>query len=677
MSFSRLFTPYHLAFTTLKNRVVMGSMHTNLEELPDGFTRLAAFYGERAQGGVGLIITGGISPNPEGILAPNRSVLDCQTGVAQHKLITDAVKQHGTKICMQILHAGRYGYQPQQVAPSAIQAPISPYTPKELTATEIEKQINDFAQCAKLAKQAGYDGVEIMGSEGYLINQFIVKATNKRIDEWGGCYENRIRFAIEIVKQVRQAVGPEFLLVFRLSLLDLVADGSTFAEVLQLAHALDDAGVDMLNSGIGWHESRVPTIVTSVPRALFTSLSQRLKVAVSVPVITSNRINTPEVAEQLLADEHADFISMARPFLADSQFVAKAHNNQSAQINTCIACNQACLDNIFVNLPASCIVNPRACNETLMPTVKATQSKQIAIIGGGAAGMACAIYAAERGHKVSLFEQSNQLGGQLLLAANIPGKEEFKETLRYFKNRLSSLNVKVCMNTQADTATLAKYDHCVVATGVKGFKPDIVGIDDPKVVGYQAVLDGSVPIKGNVAIVGSGGIGFDVASFITGTQSGHSVQQSAQDFSNQWGIDLTVNSPGGVINKQPKVDSADTAPKVYLLQRKLRKHGADLGKTTGWIHREHLKHQGVKMLAAVNYTKIDQQGLHISVRKRERILAVDHVVICSGQESVLPCNHQQLDELSIPVSYIGGALKAEKLDLQRAIGEAFHLAQRL
>ncbi|MBE0457554.1 NADPH-dependent 2,4-dienoyl-CoA reductase [Pseudoalteromonas sp. KG3] len=677
MLYRRLFTPFQLGSTTLKNRVVMGSMHTNLEELPQGFERLAAFYGERAKGQVGLIITGGISPNPEGILAPNRSVLDSQSGVAQHQLITEAVKQHGTKICMQILHAGRYGYQPQQVAPSAIQAPISPYTPKELTTTEIEKQITDFVNCAKLAKQAGYDGVEIMGSEGYLINQFIVKATNKRTDEWGGSYQNRIRFAIEIVKRVREALGAEFILIFRLSLVDLVTDGSTFDEVLELAHALEGAGVDMLNSGIGWHESRIPTIVTSVPRALFSSLSQRLKAAVSVPVITSNRINTPEVAEQLLQDEHADFISMARPFLADSQFVAKAKVNNSEQINTCIACNQACLDNIFVNLPASCIVNPRACNETLMPIIKAVLSKQIAIVGGGAAGMACAIYAAERGHQVSLFESSSELGGQLILAANVPGKEEFKETLRYFKSRLMSLNIEVKMNVQTDVATLSQYDHCVIATGVKGYTPSIVGVNHPCVVGYQAVLDGTASIDGRVAIIGAGGIGFDVASYITGAKLQKNTQPADLVFSKQWGIDLTVTSPGGVISKQMKKSAVDELPQVYLLQRKLRKHGADLGKTTGWIHREHLKHQGVKMLAALSYEKIDEQGLHISVRNRERLLAVDHIIICSGQESVLPPYHKLLDELTIPVSYIGGALTAEKLDLQRAIGEAFNLAQRL
>lgn len=669
MLYRRLFTPFQLGSTTLKNRVVMGSMHTNLEELPQGFERLAAFYGERAKGQVGLIITGGISPNPEGILAPNRSVLDSTAAVEQHQLITQAVKQHGTKICMQILHAGRYGYQPQQVAPSAIQAAISPYTPAELSEQQIEKQIKDFVICAQLAKQAGYDGVEIMGSEGYLINQFIVKATNQRNDRWGGCYENRIRFALEIVKRVRAALGHEFILVFRLSLLDLVTDGSTFAEVLQLAHALENAGVDMLNSGIGWHESRIPTIATSVPRAFFSSLSQRLKAAVSVPVIASNRINTPEVAEQLLADEHADFISMARPFLADSQFVAKAMAEQSEQINTCIACNQACLDNIFVNLPATCIVNPRACNETLMPTTTAVCVKRIAIVGGGAAGMACAIYAAERGHIVTLFERSAQLGGQLLLAANIPGKAEFKETVRYFKNRLATLGVTVKLQNSGDITTLTQFDHCVIATGVKGRIPDITGIEQANVVSYQQVLTSEVKLGHDVAIIGSGGIGFDVATFITSK-----ALTNNEEFAQQWGIDLSVTYAGGVKTKVIKPKAVNN---VYLLQRKLRKHGADLGKTTGWIHREHLKHQGVKMLAAVNYDKIDHQGLHVSVRSRQRLLEVDHIVNCSGQESVLPEYNQQLSELSIPVSYIGGALTAEKLDLQRAIGEAFTLAQSL
>lgn len=677
MSFSRLFTPFNLGSTALKNRVVMGSMHTNLEELPQGFERLAAFYGERAQGQVGLIITGGISPNAEGILAPNRSVLDSQHGVEQHKLITGEVKKHGAKICMQILHAGRYGFHREQVAPSAIQAPISPYTPKELTAEQIEKQITDFVNCARLAKQAGYDGVEIMGSEGYLINQFIVKATNKRSDEWGGCYENRIRFAIEIVKQVRLALGVDFILIFRLSLLDLVADGSTFDEVLQLAHGLEKAGVDMLNSGIGWHESRIPTIATSVPRALFSSLSQRLKAAVSVPVITSNRINTPEIAEQLLQDKHADFISMARPFLADSQFAAKAQSNSSEQINTCIACNQACLDNIFVNLPASCIVNPRACNETLMPKLSANSVKNIAIIGGGAAGMACAIYAAERGHSVTLFEKSGQLGGQLLLAANVPGKEEFKETLRYFNRRLVSLDVCIKLQTNANIDVLTQFDHCIIATGVKGITPDIKGAERANVVGYQQVLNGDVSIDGAVAIIGAGGIGFDVATFITGDKAPQNQQEkrnSVNDtFTDQWGIDLTASVPGGVKAKAVKAVTNE----VYLLQRKLRKHGADLGKTTGWIHREHLKHQAVKMLSAVNYQKIDEQGLHIKVRDRPKLLDVNYIVICSGQQSVMPDYHQQLTELPIPVSYIGGALNAEKLNLQRAIGEAFTLAQNL
>ncbi|WP_166109529.1 NADPH-dependent 2,4-dienoyl-CoA reductase [Pseudoalteromonas sp. Z9A5] len=674
MLYSHLFTPYQLGSTTLNNRVVMGSMHTNLEELPQGFERLAAFYGERASAGVGLIITGGISPNQEGILAPNRSVLDSIDGVEQHKLITKAVKKHDTKICMQILHAGRYGYHSKQVAPSAIQASISPYTPAELTHQQIEKQIDDFVQCAKLAKEAGYDGVEIMGSEGYLINQFIVKATNHRDDQWGGCYKNRIRFAVNIVKQVRATLGSDFIVIFRLSLLDLVADGSTFDEVLQLARELEHAGVDMLNSGIGWHESRIPTIATSVPRAFFSSLSQRLKAAVTVPVITSNRINTPEVAEQLLIDKHADFISMARPFLADSQFVAKAKAGNSDQINTCIGCNQACLDNIFINLPATCIVNPQACNETLMPVTKANKVKQVAIVGGGAAGMACAIYAAERGHRVTLFESALELGGQLLLAANVPGKEEFKETLRYFKSRLKNLNVTICLNISVNLAALTRFEHCVIATGVRGLTPEIKGVELPNVISYETVLSAKVKLGEKVAIIGAGGIGFDVAAYIVAMKNRClNMAPSNARFSEQWGIDLSVGNAGGIKEKPAK---STISNEVYLLQRKLRKHGADLGKTTGWIHREHLKQQGVKMLAAVNYQKIDEQGLHLSIRNRERILNVDHVVICSGQQSVLPEYHQQLNGL-MPVSYIGGALNAEKLDLQRAIGDAFSVAQGL
>ncbi|MEI8626243.1 NADPH-dependent 2,4-dienoyl-CoA reductase [Pseudoalteromonas sp. B137] len=674
MLYSHLFTPYQLGSTTLNNRVVMGSMHTNLEELPQGFERLAAFYGERASAGVGLIITGGISPNQEGILAPNRSVLDSMDGVEQHTLITKAVKKHDTKICMQILHAGRYGYHSKQVAPSAIQASISPYTPAELTHQQIEKQIDDFVQCAKLAKKAGYDGVEIMGSEGYLINQFIVKATNHRDDQWGGSYKNRIRFAVSIVKQVRAALGRDFIVIFRLSLLDLVEDGSTSDEVLQLAHELERAGVDMLNSGIGWHESRIPTIATSVPRAFFSSLSQRLKAAVTVPVITSNRINTPEVAEQLLIDKHADFISMARPFLADSQFVAKAKAGNSDQINTCIGCNQACLDNIFINLPATCIVNPQACNETLMPVTKANKVKQVAIVGGGAAGMACAIYAAERGHRVTLFESALELGGQLLLAANVLGKEEFKETLRYFKSRLKNLNVIVNLNISVNIAALTRFDHCVIATGVTGLTPEIKGVELPNVISYETVLSAKVKLGEKVAIIGAGGIGFDVAAYIVAMKNRClDIESSNLRFSEQWGIDLSVGNAGGIKGKPVK---STVSSEVYLLQRKLRKHGADLGKTTGWIHREHLKQQGVKMLAAVNYQKIDGEGLHLNIRNRERVLNVDHVVICSGQQSVLPEYHHQLSSL-MPVSYIGGALNAEKLDLQRAIGDAFSVAQSL
>ncbi|MBQ4833490.1 NADPH-dependent 2,4-dienoyl-CoA reductase [Pseudoalteromonas sp. MMG010] len=671
MPYSQLLSPYTLGKFTLKNRVVMGSMHTNLEELPEGFERLAAFYGERAKGQVGLIITGGISPNQAGILAPNRSVLNSVEGIVEHQLITKEVKSHGTKICMQILHAGRYAFHPKQVAPSAIQAPISPYCPIALSDEQVHQQISDFVNCAKLAQKAGYDGVEIMGSEGYLINQFIVKATNHRDDQWGGSYENRIRFAVEIVKQTRLALGNDFLIIFRLSLLDLINEGSTFDEVILLANALENAGVDVFNSGIGWHESRIPTIASGVPRAAFSSLSQRLKRHVCVPVITSNRINTPEVAEILLQQGHGDFISMARPFLADSQFVAKAMAQQSELINTCIACNQACLDNIFVNLPASCIVNPRACNETLMPFLPASKRKHIAVIGGGAAGMAFAIYASERGHSVTLFEKRAQLGGQLLLAANVPGKEEFKETLRYFKAKLKILNVQVKCNTHVNIDHVTMFEHCVIATGVKGAVPTIEGILHSSVVPYHKVLSGGVKLGTKVAIIGAGGIGFDVASYIIDKAK---TAPNSDEFAAQWGVDLTVNLPGGVAKKPDKVVNETC---VYLLQRKLRKHGADLGKTTGWIHREHLKQQGVKMLAAINYEKIDDKGLHISVRNRERLLEVDNIILCAGQQPVRPDFITQLKAKNIPLSYIGGALEANKLDLQRAIGEAFTLAQTL
>ena len=666
MHYPHLFSPLNLGFLTLKNRVVMGSMHTNLEETEDGFTKVAQFYAERARGGVSLIITGGISPNKEGVLAPNRSMMVNDDDVVNHQKITKQVHQEGGLICMQILHAGRYGYTPDQVAPSALQAPISPYTPKALSNDEIDKQINDFVQCALLAQRAGYDGVEIMGSEGYLINQFIVTATNIRTDEWGGSFENRCRFALEIVKRIRQAVTPKFLLVFRLSLIDLIKDGSNAQEIIALAKKLELAGVNIINTGIGWHESRVPTIATSVPRAAFSQLSRQLKSHVNVPVITSNRINTPQVAETLLSQGDADLVSMARPFLADSQFVNKAQQGNSHLINTCIGCNQACLDNIFVNKTATCIVNPRACNETTFDDSKALTRKSIAVIGGGIAGLAFAKYAAKKGHKITIYEAQKEIGGQMSLAAKIPGKQEFYETIRYFKHRLAQLNVEINVNTIPNAKVLSGYDEIVMATGVTPRVPDIKGIEHTSVVSYLDVLKGNVELGNRVAIIGAGGIGFDIATLLLSSKSDH------KEFLTRWGIDLTVNHRGGLLAK--KVDSAKPEREITLLQRRLRKPGADLGKTTGWIHRQELKDNKVKMSVGVEYIKIDDDGLHIEVRKKSRVLAVDHIIYCSGQVENVELENQLI---GMKVHRIGGAKLASGLNIQRAVSDAVALANSI
>lgn len=675
MPYPDLLKPLNLGFSQLKNRVVMGSMHTNLEETDNGFEKVAAFYAERAAGGVGLIITGGIAPNIEGRLAPNRAVMATEQDVCDHQLITGAVHRQDGKICMQILHAGRYGYTPAQVAPSAIQAPISPYTPKALTEDQVLKQISDFARSAKLAQQAGYDGVEIMGSEGYLINQFIVKATNTRDDRWGGSFENRMRFPLEVVKATRALVGVEFIIIFRLSLIDLIVDGSDADEVIRLAVELEAQGVNIINTGIGWHESRVPTIATCVPRGAFTHLSHNIKQHISIPVVTSNRINTPQLANELIASGAADLVSMARPFLADSQFVSKASQNKAETINTCIGCNQACLDHIFVNKIATCILNPRACHETELILKPADTVKNLAVVGAGAAGMAFAAYASERGHRVTLFEAAEQLGGQLNLASMIPGKQEFLETLRYFKQRLSDLGVITKLNTLATPEKLTAFDEVVVATGIVPRVPDIAGIESDKVVSYLDVLSNKVAVGSKVAIIGAGGIGFDTALFLADNQPFYDKKQhralgGQTEFVNRWGIDLSLKSRGGLV--PPRHDVAKR--EIYLLQRRLRKPGADLGKTTAWIHRQHLKDKEVKMLIGVSYERIDQQGLHISVRGKHRILEVDHVVICGGQLEHNTLASQITDR---PCHLIGGAKRAAGLDVQRAIKEAIELAQTI
>jgi|TARA_B110000091_G_scaffold41352_1_gene44804 2,4-dienoyl-CoA reductase (NADPH2) len=672
MAFPKLLAPLNLGFTTLKNRTLMGSMHTNLEETPNGFERLAAFYEERVEGGVGLIVTGGIGPNPEGAVAKGAALMVSEHDVVQHKIITHAVHNKGGKICMQILHAGRYAYNPDLVSPSAIQAPINPFKPKALTKNQIKEQIQDFINCAKLAQQAGYDGVEVMGSEGYLINQFIVKRTNQREDEWGGCYENRIRFPLEIIKGIREVVGEKFIIIYRLSMLDLVEDGSSQEEVIQLAKAVEAVGATLINTGIGWHEARIPTIATSVPRALFSNLSKQIKAVVSVPVITSNRINTPEVAEQILADDCADIVSMARPFLADPEFVNKAKANQSDDINTCIACNQACLDHTFDNKISSCLVNPRAANETLLNFLSVTTKKNLAVVGAGPAGLAFATYAAQRGHDVTLFDKNDTIGGQFNLARQVPGKEEFDETLRYFSKQLSRHHVTLTLGKIATAEQLSGFDEIILATGILPRKPDIEGIEHPKVVSYIDVLNKTVTIGNKVALIGAGGIGFDVAEYLS--HQGEPLTLNKASYAKEWGIDLSNNKRGG-LGEQSIVPSPRD---IYLLQRKPTKVGKNLGKTTGWIHRSSLRNKKVHMLANVEYQRIDDQGLHIAVNSKKQLLAVDHIVLCAGQLPNKQLLHQ-LEEYGFnkPVHIIGGADLASELDAKRAINQAAWLAAEI
>jgi 2,4-dienoyl-CoA reductase (NADPH2) len=668
--YPHLLAPLDLGFTTLKNRVLMGSMHVGLEEAPGGYERMAAFYAERAKGGVGLIVTGGISPNDAGLTFAGGNKLDTRQEAEKHKVVTQAVHDAGGKIALQILHTGRYSYQPDIVAPSAIQAPINPSKPHALTSAEVQQTIADFVNCAKLAQYAGYDGVEIMGSEGYLINEFIVARTNHRDDEWGGSYENRIRFPIEIVKRTRAEVGENFIIIYRLSMLDLVEGGSSFEEVVQLAQAIEKAGATIINTGIGWHEARIPTIATKVPRAAFTWVTEKLKGLVKVPLITSNRINTPEMAEHVLAAGHADMVSMARPMLADAFFVQKAEQGRSDEINTCIGCNQACLDHIFSMKIASCLVNPRACHETELIFKEATQTKKIAVIGAGPAGLSFATYAAERGHQVTIFEASNQIGGQFNIAKTIPGKEEFYETLRYFKRQIElQPNIKLVLNHTASFEQLlnADFDDVVVATGVTPRKLDIAGIDHPKVLSYIEVLKERKPVGQRVAIIGAGGIGFDTAEYLS--HEGESGSLNPEKFYDEWGIDTNYTNVGGL--KAVKVEKSPR--KIYLLQRKASSVGAGLGKTTGWIHRTGLKNRDVKMIAGASYDLIDDQGLHITVNGQSTVLEVDHVVICAGQESYTAM-YEQLQTAGKNVHLIGGAKEAGELDAKRAIRQGAELA---
>ncbi|OKJ54277.1 NADPH-dependent 2,4-dienoyl-CoA reductase [Streptomyces sp. CB02115] len=668
--YPNLLSPLDLGFTTLPNRVLMGSMHIGLEEAERGFERMAAFYAERARGGVGLMVTGGIAPSERACSFPGGAKMTTEAEAEQHREITSAVHAAGGRIAMQILHFGRYAHHPDLVAPSALKAPISGFTPNALTDDQVEETIEEFVRAAGLARLAGYDGVEIMGSEGYLINEFIVSATNHRTDRWGGSYENRMRLPVEIVRRVRERVGDDFILIYRLSMLDLVPGGSTLEEVVTLAKEIEAAGATIINTGIGWHEARIPTIATSVPRGAFSWVTEKVRGAVSVPLVTSNRINTPEVAEEILASGRADMVSMARPFLADPEFVAKAAAGRADAINTCIGCNQACLDHIFSLKITSCLVNPRACHETELVLSPTRTRKRVAVVGAGPAGLACSVTAAERGHAVTLFDTADEIGGQLNVARRVPGKEEFDETLRYFRTRLAELDVEVRLSTRADTGTLDGYDEIVLATGVEPRTPAIPGTDRPNVVSYLDVLRDGAPVGDRVAIVGAGGIGFDVAEFLT--DGGDAASLDADTFFRQWGVDTSYAERGGLrAPERPKSPRT-----VHLVQRRTTKVGAGLGKTTGWIHRTELRHRGVEMIAGASYDLIDDEGLHLTVDGERRVLPVDTVVLCAGQEPRREL-YEELRAGAVPVHLIGGADVAAELDAKRAIRQGTELAAAL
>ncbi|MEU7737977.1 NADPH-dependent 2,4-dienoyl-CoA reductase [Streptomyces griseus] len=668
--YPNLLSPLDLGFTTLPNRVLMGSMHIGLEEAERGFERMAAFYAERARGGVGLMVTGGIAPSERACSFPGGAKMTTEAEAEQHREITSAVHAAGGRIAMQILHFGRYAHHPDLVAPSAIQAPISGFVPNALTGEQVEETIEEFVRAAELARFAGYDGVEIMGSEGYLINEFIVSATNHRTDRWGGSYENRIRLPLEIVRRVRERVGDDFILIYRLSMLDLVPGGSTLEEVVTLAKEIEAAGATIINTGIGWHEARIPTIATSVPRGAFSWVTERVRGAVSVPLVTSNRINTPEVAEEILASGRADLVSMARPFLADPEFVAKAAAGRADAINTCIGCNQACLDHVFSLQITSCLVNPRACHETELVLSPTRTRKRVAVVGAGPAGLACSVTAAERGHTVTLFDTADEIGGQLNVARRVPGKEEFDETLRYFRTRLAELDIDVRLSTRADAATLDGFDEVVLATGVEPRTPAIPGTDHPKVLSYLDVLRDGATVGDRVAIVGAGGIGFDVAEFLT--DGGEAASLDPDAFFRQWGVDTAYEDRGG-LRAPERPESPRT---VHLIQRRTTKVGAGLGRTTGWIHRTELRHRGVEMIAGASYDLIDDEGIHLTVDGERRVLPVDTVVLCAGQEPRRDL-YEELRAGAVPVHLIGGADVAAELDAKRAIRQGTELAAAL
>ncbi len=673
--YPHLFTPLDLGFTTINNRSLMGSMHTGLEESKNGFERLAVYFAERAKGGVGIIVTGGVAPNRAGWVAPFSARMTKESHAQKHKVITEAVHQYESKICMQILHAGRYGYHPLNVAPSAIKSPISPFKPSALSDGQVKKTINAFANSAYLARQAGYDGVEIMGSEGYLINQFLVSKTNNRTDNWGGSYENRMRFPIEIVEAVREKVGRDFIIIYRLSMLDLVPTGSNWDEVVQLAKAIEKAGANLINTGIGWHEARIPTIATMVPRGAFSWVTQKMKGEVDIPLITTNRINMPDVAEQILANGHADLISMARPFLADAEIIKKSEEGREEEINTCIGCNQACLDHIFNKKLTSCLVNPRACHETELNYEPARFKKKIAVVGAGPAGLAFSTIAAERGHDVTLFEAADEIGGQFNMAKKIPGKEEFNETLRYYNKQISLTGVKLKLNTSVDSKALLaeSFDEVVIATGVNPRIAGIPGEEHPIVLSYIDVLKHNKSVGNKVAIIGAGGIGFDVAEYLS--HEGTATSLDIQAFLKEWGVDPENKERGGIAQSgftQSKVNR-----EIIMFQRSRGKLGGRLGKTTGWIHRTTLKQKEVQMIGNVRYEKIDDEGLHISFDgKDHKVFEVDNVIMCAGQ---VPENSLlvPLKKAGLSTHIIGGAHVAAELDAKMAIYEASHLAAKI
>ena len=672
MNFPRLFSPLDLGHTTLPNRILMGSMHTGLEDKSSDYDKLAAYFAERARGGVGLMVTGGIAPSIQGWLKPFGGRLTMPWHVARHRKLTHAVHAEGGKLCMQILHAGRYGYHPLSVAPSKIKSPITPFTPRALSTRGVERTIGDFVRCAKLAQDAGYDGIEVMGSEGYLINQFLTARTNQRSDEWGGDATKRMRFPVEIVRRTREAVGRDFIIIYRLSMLDLVENGQDWNEIVTLAKAIEAAGASIINTGIGWHEARVPTIVTSVPRAGFAWVTKKLKGEVSIPLITTNRINMPEVAEQVLAAGEADMVSMARPLLADPDWAVKAKAGRSERINTCIACNQACLDHVFKNQRASCLLNPRACHETELRIEPATARKKIAVVGAGPAGLACASTLAERGHAVTLIDQSSEIGGQFNYAKRIPGKEEFHETLRYFRHRLDDTGVTVKLGQAASASTLAAdgHDEVVVATGITPRRVHFPGSDDPRVLSYLDVLAHNKPVGQRVAIIGAGGIGFDVAEFLV--EHAPSATLDVARWTREWGVDMQLDTRGGLAPAKPEAP----ARQVWLLQRSEGRPGARLNKTTGWVHRATLKAKRVSMLGGVSYDRLDDEGLHITVDGQPQLLPVDNVIICAGQEP----NRALADALTaagIKTHVIGGADVAAELDAKRAIDQGTRLAATL